>query len=111
MKVIGLTDGMRGEAERQCAAGFRAWIAEAEASTWGSWKELQKHYPRAFQTIGDEAHFPLTTDGTGVRAHVFFKQGLLVLGGIAPPPPIFRTTGHHQSLPTQTTQKTSASTL
>ena len=34
----------------------------------------------------DEAHFPLTEDGTGVRAMVIFKMQLMILGGIASSP-------------------------
>ena len=77
MKLIGLTDELRGEAEQQCAAGFRAWLFEAERRTWGSWEELKKHCPKASKVGEDETHFPLTTDGTGVRAIVIFKQQLL----------------------------------
>ena len=86
MKVIGLTDKLRSEADRQCGAGFRAWIAETKEGTWGNWEELKKHYPGVCRMSNDEAHFPLTTDGTGVRAMVFFQPGFLMLRGIAPAP-------------------------
>ena len=103
MKVIGLTDGLRGEAEQQCAAGFRAWIAEAESGTWGSWEELEKHYPEASQTGEDEAHFPLTDDGTGVRALVCFKLQLLILCCITPSPATSRTAHRRRISPPPTT--------
>jgi mRNA-degrading endonuclease HigB of HigAB toxin-antitoxin module len=100
MKVIGLTDELKGDAEQQCAAGFRAWLAEAETGTWSAWDELKKHYPEASQTSEEEAHFPLTADGTGVRAMVFFKLPLMLLLCIAPAPVIFRTSHRRRiSLP------------
>lgn len=108
MKVIGLTDTLRGDAEHQCAAEFRAWIAEAGQGTWGSWEELKKHYPKASQTGGDEAHFPLTPHGTGVRALVFFKTQLLLLSCIAKAPAISRTAQHGRIFPTQPTLQTQA---
>jgi hypothetical protein len=100
MKVIGLTDELRGDAEQQCEAGFRAWLGEANQGTWGSWEELQKHYPAASRTGEDEAHFPLAADGTGVSAMVFFKMRLLMLLCIAPSPATSRTShGRRISLP------------
>ncbi len=86
MKVVGLTDGLRGDAERQCAAGFRAWIAEAGQGTWSGWDELKRHYPAVSRMSDDEAHFPLTSDGIGVRAQVFFPAQLLILCCIAAAP-------------------------
>ena len=86
MKVIGLTDELRGDAEEQCGDGFRAWIAEAQNGTWGNWEELKKHFPTVCQTAEDEAHFQLTTNGTGISALVFFKTQLLILRCIAPAP-------------------------
>lgn len=100
MKVIGLTDELRGHAEKQCAAGFRAWLCEAETGTWSGWDELKKHYPEASQTGEDEAHFPLTADGTGIRAMIFFKLPLMMLLCIAPAPVISRPSHRRQtSLP------------
>lgn len=108
MKVIGLTDKLRGDAEQQCAEGFRAWIAEAAQGTWGSWEELKKHYPEASQTGDDEAHFPLTTAGTGVRALVFFKTQLLMLRSIAAAPTTSRTSQRLKiSMPPTTLQNQS----
>lgn len=86
MKVMGLTDGLRSAAERACAEGFRAWIPEVENGTWGNWAEMMRYYPRACRTGNDEAHFPLTADGTGVRAMVFFPAKMILLGCIAPAP-------------------------
>jgi mRNA-degrading endonuclease HigB of HigAB toxin-antitoxin module len=86
MKVIGLTDELRSDAEQQCAAGFRAWFAEAENATWGSWEELKKLHPEASEAGGDETHFPLTADGTGIRAMVIFKMQLMILHCIATAP-------------------------
>lgn len=108
MKVIGLTDELRGDAEQQCAEGFRAWLAEAQNGTWGCWEELKKHYPEASQTGGDEAHFPLTTDGTGIRAMVFLKLRLLMLRGIAPAPVTSRTPHRRRIFLPPTTPKTRA---
>jgi hypothetical protein len=70
--------------------GFPPWVAEVENGTWGSWEELKKHYPNASQTAGSETHFPLTADGTGVRAMILFKQPLMILLCIAPSPITFR---------------------
>lgn len=76
------------------------WIVEAEQGTWGSWEELKKHYPAVCQMSGDEAHFPLTPDGTGIAAMVFFKPQLMMLRGIAPAPMDQRTPHRHRiSLP------------
>lgn len=103
MKVIGLTDQVRGDAEEQCPEGFRAWIAEAMQGTWGSWEELKKQYPGCSQTGGDEAHFPLTADGTGIRAMIFFKLQLLILRYIATAPMTTRIPHRRRiSLPTNT---------
>jgi hypothetical protein len=100
MKVIGLTDGLKGDAEQQCSAGFRAWLAEAETGTWSGWDELKKHYPEISRTGEDEAHFPLTADGTGIRAMVFFKLPLMMLLCIAPAPVTSRPSHRRQiSLP------------
>jgi mRNA-degrading endonuclease HigB of HigAB toxin-antitoxin module len=102
MKVIGLTDELRGDAAKQCDEGFRAWMAEAENGTWGSWEELKKQYPQASQTEEDEneTHFPLGPDGTGVRAKVFFKLRLLILRCISPAPVKPRIVPRHRiSLP------------
>ena len=86
MKVTGLTDELVQDAERQCAEGFRAWLPELESGTWGNWTELMRHYPRACKTSEHEAHFPLTPDGTGVRAQVFFHTRLIILRCIAAAP-------------------------
>ena len=106
MKVIGLTDKLRGDAEQQCAAGFRAWIVEAKQGIWGNWEELEKQYPEASQTGGDEAHFPLTTDGTGIRVMVIFKLQLLMLRRIATAPLTTRPLRRSRNFqsPTQKTQ-------
>lgn len=106
MKVIGLTDELRGAAEQQCAEGFRAWIVEAKQATWGNWEELKKQFPEVCQIADDEAHFPLTPDGTGINAAVFFKPQLLMLHCIATAPTTTRTPHRRRiSLP-PTTQKT-----
>ena len=86
MIVIGITSQMRKDADRRCRSGFRAWIAEVGKSTWGNWAELQRQYPDVHRTHGDEAHFPLTADGTGVLATACFKPGLLRLQCIAAAP-------------------------
>ena len=106
MKVIGLTDTLRGDAEHQCAAEFRAWVAEAGQGTWGSWEELKKHYPMASQIGDDEAHFPLTSHGTGVRALVFFNTQLLLLCCIAKAPASSRTAQRGRISQPQTTLQT-----
>jgi hypothetical protein len=77
--------------------GFRAWIVEAKQGTWGNWEELKKHYPTCCQMSEDEAHFPLTSDGTGIRAMVFFKTRLLMLRCIAAAP-ITSRISHHRSI-------------
>jgi hypothetical protein len=89
MKVIGLTDELHGAAEEQCREGFRAWRVEVTNATWGNWEELEKHFPKACQVAADEAHFPLRSDGTGVRARIFFPLNLLLLC-IAPAPAAMR---------------------
>jgi hypothetical protein len=100
MKVIGLTDELRGDAEQQCEAGFRAWLGEVNQGTWGSWEELQKHYPKASRTGENETHFPLTADGTGVLAMILFKQPLMILLCIAPSPVTLRASHRRRiSLP------------
>ena len=100
MTVIGLTDELRGDAEQQCSVDFRAWLGEVNQGTWGSWEELQKHYPKISRTVVDEAHFPLIEDGTGVRAMVIFKMQLMILGGIAPSPVTSQTSQRRRiSLP------------
>jgi hypothetical protein len=86
MIIIGYTNKLRGEAERICRGGFRAWHAEARNGNWRTWAELLVHYPRACRIDGDEAHFPITADGTGIRAAVFFKPGLMRMLRIAPAP-------------------------
>ena len=110
MKVIGLTTALRGDAEEQCGEGFRAWIAEAQNGTWGNWEELKKHFPAVCRTAGDEAHFQLRPDGTGISALVFFKTQLLILRCIAPAPVASRFI-HHRHIspaPIHTYQNTSA---
>ncbi len=43
--------------------------------------QLLRHFPRARRIQGDEAHFPLVADGTGIRATVFLQPlGLLRVG-------------------------------
>ena len=86
MKVIGITPLLRGEADQKCGSGFRAWIMEAKRGTWGNWAELLLRYPEAIRTGGDEAHFPLAADGTGIRTMIFFKTGLMRLLRIGPAP-------------------------
>lgn len=86
MKVIGITTLLRGEADQKCGSGFRAWIVEMKKGTWGNWPELLLRYPEASRTGGDEAHFPLAADGTGIRTMIFFKPGLMRLLRIAPAP-------------------------
>jgi hypothetical protein len=90
MKVIGLTDSLRGAAEEQCPEGFRAWIMEAKSQTWGNAEELMKRYPKASLLGPEEAHFPLRADGTGIRARVHFHLKLLKLLCIAPAPAALR---------------------
>jgi len=99
MKVIGLTDELRGAAAEQCGEGFRAWIAEAGNDTWGSWEELKRRYPQACRTHEEEVHFPLASDGTGVRARVFFQLRLLMLRCIAPAPVTSRMSHRRQISP------------
>lgn len=108
MKVIGLNDTLIQEAEQQCAEEFRAWMAETRNGTWGNWTELLRHYPRACRTGEDEAHFPLTDDGTGVRAMVFFPTQLILLDRIAPAPAAERMTADHRFTLPPTTQTTRA---
>ncbi len=86
MKVIGLTDSLRGAAEEQCPGGFRAWLMEAQSQTWGNAEELMKRYPKASLLGPEEAHFPLRADGTGIRTRIFFPLNLLMLLRIAPCP-------------------------
>jgi len=86
MKVIGLTEKLHGEADEQCGEGFRPWLVEVAKATWGGWEELQGQYPKACQVAGNEAHFPLRADGTGVRASVDFSDRFLLLLCIAPRP-------------------------
>jgi hypothetical protein len=90
MKVIGLTEELHGEADEQCREGFRAWRSEVSQATWGNWEELQRQYPKACQVAGNEAHFPLRADGTGVRASVDFSLRFLLLLCIAPRPDAMR---------------------
>jgi hypothetical protein len=92
MKVIGITTLLRGEADQKCGSGFRAWIMEMKKGTWGNWTDLLRHYPGARRTGGDEAHFPLAADGTGIRTMIFFKPGLMRLLRIAPAPTAATTT-------------------
>lgn len=93
MKVIGLTTSLRGEADRKCRSGFRAWLAEVRHGTWANWADLLGRYPKAHRIGEDEAHFPLAADGTGIRTMVFFKLGRLRLLSISPAPvaPVKRT--------------------
>jgi hypothetical protein len=86
MKVIGLTTSLRGEADRKCRSGFRSWLAEVRHGTWANWAELLGHHPKAHCIGGDEAHFPLAADGTGIRTMVFFKLGRMRLLSIGPAP-------------------------
>jgi hypothetical protein len=96
MKVIGLTNSLRGAAEEQCPESFRAWIREAKSQTWGNAEELMKRYPTASLLGPDEAHFPLRADGTGVRARIFFRLKLLILLCIAPCPAALRPRVRHR---------------
>ena len=84
MKVIGLTTSLRGEADRKCRSGFRAWLVEARRGTWANWADLLRRYPKAHRLGDDEAHFPLAADGTGIRTMVFFKLGRMRLLSIGP---------------------------
>lgn len=109
MILIGLTSQLRSEAERRCGGGFRAWMAEARNGTWGNWAELLRHYPLASRTDEDEAHFPLATDGTGIRAAVHFKMGSMRLRCLAPAPGSTVPAARRQnplSYPTPTDAKT-----
>lgn len=96
MKVIGLTDSLRGAAEEQCPEGFRAWFREAKSQTWGNAEELLERYPKASLLGPEEAHFPLRADGTGIRARVFFQMKLLILLCIAPSPVTLRPRVRHR---------------
>lgn len=105
MNVIGLTDELRGDAEQQCAEGFRAWIVETKQGTWGNWEELKRHYPGVCQMGDEEAHFPLRSDGTGMRAMVLFPAQLILLDRIAPAPVSERMAANQRfSLPPKTKQ-------
>jgi len=108
MKVLGLSNELTREAEQECAEGFRAWMAEAQNGTWGNWDELLRHYPLASRTSGDEAHFPLTDDGTGVRAQVYFHTRLMILRCIAPAPISARVAARRQTSPLSTRTHTQA---
>ena len=99
MIVIGLTSGMRSEAERKFAGGFRAWMVQARKGSWKNWAELIRHYPDASRTEEDEAHFPLAADGSGIRATVCFDPGLLRLLRIAPAPKAAAAVASRQQVP------------
>lgn len=86
MNVIGVTDELNSDAERQCAVGFRAFVVEARHGTWGNWEELMKQYPRLSRIDGNDAHIPLQEDGTGVWIGVFFEQQLMLLRRICKMP-------------------------
>lgn len=100
MKVIGLTDELRGNAEQQCAAGLRSWIVEVQNGTWDNWDALKMYFPAVYQTSENEAHFPLTPNGTGIHALIIFDKHTLILDRIAPAPTITKPLPHHRtSLP------------
>lgn len=86
MNVIGMTDELSSDAERQCAVGFGAFVVEARNGTWGNWEELLKQYPRLSRIDESEAHIPLHEDGTGVWIRVFFAQQLMMLKRICKVP-------------------------
>ena len=86
MKVIGLTDELMNDAERQCAVEFRAWRVEAQNGTWGNWEELVKRYPRLSRIDEEEGHIPLREDGTGILVRPFFAQQLMLLRRICQMP-------------------------
>jgi hypothetical protein len=92
MIVTGITSQLRSDAERRCAGRFLAWLREMQKDQWASWAELLQHYPRACRTSGNEAHFPLTPDGIGVRAAVTFQPSVLRLLRMAPAPVTRRQT-------------------
>jgi len=77
MIVTGFTSQLRNDAERKCGGRSLAWLVEVRKSQCGSWHELLRYYPRASRTEDNEAHFPLTADGTGIRAVVIIKPGVL----------------------------------
>ena len=79
MKLIGVTDKLGHEAERQCAAEFRAWLMEAQTGTWGNWEELLKQYPLLSRLDEEHAHIPLRADGTGICVRPFFDLQLMLL--------------------------------
>jgi hypothetical protein len=97
MKVIGLTNSLREDAERRCAVGFRAWLAEVGRICWESWPEVLRFYPNACLAEDEDAHFPLAVDGTGIRATLVFSHGLMILNSIAPAPAALRKTTFSQS--------------
>jgi hypothetical protein len=86
MNVIGVTDELNSDAERQCAVGFRAFVVEARNGTWGNWEELMKQYPKLSRIDENDAHIPLQEDGTGVWIRVFFEQQLMMLKRICKMP-------------------------
>ncbi|MGD9419473.1 MAG: hypothetical protein Q7R22_011060 [Verrucomicrobiota bacterium JB025] len=88
MNVIGLTTQLSKQAEQQCGGRHRAWLKEIGKGKWANWSELLGYYPNACRTTGNEAHFPLATDGTGIRANVFFPhgRGIMRLLRVAPKP-------------------------
>lgn len=79
MIVTGFTKQLGSDAEQKCAGRFLAWLGEARKGQWKSWPELLRHYPRASHMDGQEAHFPLAADGTGIRAAVIFDPGVMRL--------------------------------
>jgi|GEM_PF-6044808 hypothetical protein len=86
MNLIGVTDELNSDAERQCAVGFRAWLVEARHGTWGNWEELVRQYPHLSRIDDNDAHIPLHEDGTGVWIRVFFAQQLMMLKRICKVP-------------------------
>ncbi len=86
MKLIGLTDGLVAEAERECHQGFRAWICEVTNASWLDHESLKQSFPRCESVDNFRFHVPLGAEGTGILADVYCGPGLVVAHAIAPSP-------------------------
>lgn len=86
MIVTGITRQLLNDAEEKCAEEFRIWLPEARNGRWRDWPELLRSYPTASRLEGNETHFPLAEDGTGIRATIVFQPGVIRLLRIAPAP-------------------------
>ena len=86
MKLIGLTDGLVAEAERECHQGFRAWICEVTNASWSDQESLKQSFPNCELVCEFRFHFPLGPEGIGILADVYFDPGLIIPHAIAPAP-------------------------